>query len=306
MKLAACCCYFNFAGGAARLRNYLRFRQAVEREDIELLTVELVPPDPAADDGWAPEGDLAHLPGVVNVVGDVMWQKERLWQLGGELLVRRGYDAVAFIDADTIFAQPSWPRVIARALERNVVVQAFETIDHVFSDRTLRQKSSLAQRKFRPASGGAFAARAEFIRRPGFYQHCVVGSGDGALTLALLRSIMHPDYFRLRVARARFLASDAMAAHWLRWADSARAAVAGRWGHAPLHVCTLPHGALRDRRYGPRNQLLAGFDPDRDVRVGGGAFWWASDKPDLARGVADYFARRREDAPPDSAATPAA
>ena len=55
---------------------------------------------------------------------------------------------------------------------------------------------------------------------------------------------------------------------------------------------------MRERRYRERYTAFErfAFDPFEDIALDDAGLWrWASDKPEMHRFVADYFAARRED-----------
>jgi hypothetical protein len=86
--------------------------------------------------------------------------------------------------------------------------------------------------------------------------------------------------------------------HALRWARAWHARVAGRVGFAPQRIQSLPHGHRGRRRYRRRHDVLFSHDfcPETDLALDAAGCWrWASDKPELHRAVAEYFAARQED-----------
>jgi hypothetical protein len=102
--LAAVTCHFNPCHYRSRLRNYWSFRRAFAYSDVPLLTVELAFGEepfelPAAR-------DVLHVRG-----GDVLWQKERLLQIGAERLVDQGCEGIALLDADIVFETDDWAAV---------------------------------------------------------------------------------------------------------------------------------------------------------------------------------------------------
>jgi len=284
-QLGVVCCHFNFCVYRCRLANYHQFRQGVERTGCELLTIECVAPGQASE--------LEHLPNVVTLTGDIMWQKERLWQFGGEEMVRRGYERIAFMDADVIFEDERWPQVVFDALDSNVVIQPFAEVEHRFSDRILKQKSALSQNANRPARGIAFACRSEFILEVGFYDRCIVGGGDGALVKAVLMD--DERSFERDLRQSNLFLNAAMRTHYGEWAKKCHAYVRDRWGHASLRLTALSHGRFKDRRYASRHALLRTFDPERDVAIRGGTLSWSILDQNIWMRISNYFRKRDED-----------
>lgn len=118
-SLWAVAAFFNPAGYANPLGNYRRFRQGLREQSVPLLAVELGfgsrPFDLAPDDADL----LVQIRG-----GDVLWQKERLLNLGISRLPEN-CDKVAWLDADILFDRPDWAVETARLLQEYVVVQPF-------------------------------------------------------------------------------------------------------------------------------------------------------------------------------------
>lgn len=284
-QIGAVCCHFNFAGFKTRTENYHQFRQGIESVGVELLTIECVAPGRFAE--------LAHLPNIIVLEGDILWQKERLWQFGAEEMIRRGYDRLVFLDADVIYPDYHWPEIVCRCLDDNLIIHAYEHLEQHFSDRTNHQRSALAQKIDRPARGIAFACRSEFINEVGFYEHFIVGGGDGAIIRPLLAS--NDDQLVRDLRSWKLLPTKEHRKHYQAWALRCRHVVGHRWGFAPLRITALAHGSLKARHYASRHSMLASFDPFVDVRIEGGAFRWASDKPEMHRQVAEYFSARKED-----------
>lgn len=283
-KLGVVCCHFNFCRYQSRLANYHLFRQGIERAGVELLTVECVAP--------VQPSELCQLPNVITLTGDIMWQKERLWQFGGEEMVRRGYERIAFLDADVLFEDDSWPQVVYDALDSYLVIQPFAEVEHRFSDRTLRQKSALGQRANRPARGIAFACQSEFITQVGFYDRCIVGGGDGALIKAILMG--DERSFERELRSSSLFSRKPTREHYGEWALRCHHFVEDHYGFAPLKITALPHGRLRSRRYSSRHSLLESFDPVNDMVVDNGAFRWATQRASLHRRIEIYFSVRKE------------
>jgi len=247
--LAAVCCHFNPFRSAQRVRNYQRFRSRLTRAGVPLLTVELAfgnDPFELPDDG-----DSMRIRG-----GDLMWQKERLLQAGGERLLDAGYNQLVFLDADVIFERDDWPALVGRALERAPVVQCFSRAVRAFADTVRRQDSPV--KAFletgappRGAKGIAWAMTSEAFARAGIYQHCVVGGGDAALCCAALGLAHGDDAWERSLRHQGFImhAGPAMLEHYRAWADAFHRATGGEYGYADQVVLTLSCGSHASRDY---------------------------------------------------------
>ncbi|MBC7604624.1 MAG: hypothetical protein H7255_18445 [Ramlibacter sp.] len=116
--------YFNPAGYRRRKANYRVFR---ERFPLPLLTVE-----------WSPTGQFELQPGDADILiqltgGDVMWQKERLLNIGVERLPSQ-CKHVAWVDCDLVFEREGLCQAILNALEAVPIVQLYDRAAYV--DRT--------------------------------------------------------------------------------------------------------------------------------------------------------------------------
>jgi hypothetical protein len=290
MSLAVVCAYFNPCRYESRKRNYDVFRRSMERSGATLLTVELV-----FDESGSPElggyGDVLAVRG-----GDVMWQKERLLQIGIEQLLADRYDAIAWVDADIVFETDAWRDKVLDALDRFDYVQSFDRlVSHYPEGQLARPGAAKDPRSW--AQGGSWAGTLEFWRRVRLYQHCILGGGDTVMAnLFLSPSDQQTCAFRWPEDNPVLTRINAaMREHIDSWAEQSRGA--WRVGHvADQTAHLLPHGSRRHRYHLDRWQLLTTYDPGADVGVSGsGAFRWTTDKPQLHQAVRDFFAARRED-----------
>ena len=162
-EIGAVCCVFNPFRLESRIRNYLLFREGIERVGIRLLTVELAFGDAPfqIDDG----------PSVLRLQGgDVMWQKERLLQIGGERLLAEGYSGLVFLDADILFHDEEWPLRVTDGLHRYPAVQCFSVAVMSYADMVVRTESGVKvwqEEGYRsgPAKGCAWAMRSDLFAR---------------------------------------------------------------------------------------------------------------------------------------------
>jgi hypothetical protein len=302
--LWAVTCFFNPAGYRRKLENYRVFR---ERLGVPLVAVEHAV-DGRFELGPGDADVLVQVPG-----GDVMWQKERLLNVGLRALPP-ACDAVAWIDCDVVFDDPDWGQRARAALERVGLVHLFHERHNLPADTPLEGLASWsapptsvsavhrlelgtasvddlicndAQLLLGSTVGLAWAARRATLDAHGLYDASVIGGGDRMIVCAALG--------RFELAQRCQRLSDRHFAHYLGWARPFHAAVEGV-GAIPGRAFHLWHGDLRDRQYETRFDLLAGFDPLADVaRDPGGSWRWSSAKPELHRAVRRYFAQRCED-----------
>jgi hypothetical protein len=305
--------YYNPAGYRSRRENYQHFRRRLQ---APLLTVELAPPgrfELSAEDATR----------LVQVEGtDVMWQKERLINLGLDHLPPECTE-LAWVDCDVIFASESWVEDTLRALRNHCLVQCFTRMCHLpeearvsapLGEQTCFTRPSLAARlrqgddvfargggasfpsgfqqgdQWGHAAGVAWSMRRDLLAKVGLYDAMIVGGGDGALVQAALGE---PDR-----ATPVFRYSSAHAEHYARWAAEFGAIAKDGIGVVDGDIYHLWHGNLRDRRYHLRHGILRkyDFDPHVDIALAESGCWrWSSEKPALHRAVAEFFVKRRED-----------
>lgn len=118
--------YFNPIGWRSRLETYRLFRAHL---GVPLLTVE-----------WSAEGRFALGPADADVLvqvsgGDLMWQKERLLNLGIEHLPET-VPYVAWVDCDVLFCDPDWAARAREALAHTGALQLFSEISYLDPART--------------------------------------------------------------------------------------------------------------------------------------------------------------------------
>ena len=299
--------YFNPAGYRNRRKNYRAFREHLA---VPLVTVE-----------WARDGRFALVPEDAEVLvqvtgGDVLWQKERLLNVALRHLPDE-CDSVAWLDCDVIFDNEAWPVLASEALHHDAVVHLFEERHDLPRDADPGQLADWNQppsatsyvynlasgnatpddlannesvRKLKKTDGLAWAARRDLLTQHGFYDACILGSGDRAMICAML------GWFDSLVQVASM--NSARMAHYRGWAEPFFDSVRGRMSYVPGRVFHLWHGDLRNRRYGERYRVpeFLDFDPGADIAIDKSGCWrWSSDKPALHEYVLNYFAQRRED-----------
>lgn len=214
-----------------------------------------------------------------------------------------------------MFERDDWADATARLLETYRLVQPFETVVELRGgaesprDAVARATclSAVLRSGVAPAdllrsdmrvkhgchSGLAWAVRRELLEPDGFYDACILGSGNRAMACAALG--------RFEEAQAYLAMSPSWTRHYLAWARPHFERIQGSIGHVPGTVHHLWHGSLFDRRYAERHIQLQrhGYDPTTDIAIGASGGWrWSSNKPDLHGFVVGYFRSRREDGSP--------
>jgi len=323
--LAVVCCLFNPCGYASRVKNYQRFRDGIAASGVPLLTVELAF---GSDPFCLPDG-------ASNTIrlrtADVMWQKERLLNVGISELRRRGYRKIVWLDADVIFEDVlHWPWHVAAKLEDVSLCQAFgqvlveqdhghSTLPGISAVRYLELTGQLSNQNRRGPtrglpfglplghSGYGWAARTEVFERVELFDQAVIGGADKLMYAAScgrernwegrLRHLFRSTVPNCERCGHRNSAPDYKEA-FDRWAEEWHAAVGGRVGWVDLTLRSFYHGDRRNRLYEARRDILLRhrFDPRLDLALDEAGCWqWASDKPGLRLEVQNYLFERMED-----------
>lgn len=315
MEFLAITSYFNPFGGRLRRRNYDAFRRHL---GVPLLTVE-----------WSPDGRFELGEGDADFLvrasgGDVLWQKERLLNIGLSEARALRPGIVALLDCDIVFTDPGWHGKVAAALASRSFVQCYEQVDYLadldpipdriavlasspveHTGRSIASRLCCGEGLFKggrnepgiwpagqvPLSGNpgmAVAMRGEELLAHGLYEGNVVGGGDLVAVAAFADRL--GELFENREY------SPAHQEHIRSWAAGVRAADPGI-GFAPNRLLHLWHGSLADRRYSQRMAILNafGYDPVRDVVPAPGEPLRLRGHADaLKRSIAEYMAARRD------------
>jgi hypothetical protein len=300
--------YFNPMKSHRRLANYRTFRS---RLDAPLLTVEL-----------SFEGNFELTPADADHLiqlsgGDVMWQKERLLNIALGA-VPNDVENVAWIDCDVVFESKNWAQAATEALKSNNITQLFSEVrylNRVNTDKLefngipelvrssagsqlskgdfknvclVRPASPDAPKVIWPANGFAFAAKKSVICDGKLYDHGVLDGNDILLLCAI--------YGEFELAMDRLKHNKRQRQHYLDWARRAQQSFGGTVGYIPGTIYHLWHGDLSNRNYMGRHELMAEFDPYRDIKLAPNGPWlWRDPYSELAKNVKDYFRSRKED-----------
>jgi len=116
---------FNPFGFKSRRENFRRFREISRMQGLWLLAVEL---------SYGEQGELVESVDaevVVQIQGkeeNVLWQKERLLNVGLDHLPREGCSKVVWLDSEVIFTNDNWVQETSEALQLHRVIQPFEDV----------------------------------------------------------------------------------------------------------------------------------------------------------------------------------
>ena len=300
--------YFNPVGYASRLSNYRIFRTN--------LTVPLVVVELSLTGLFELRRDDAEI--VVQIAGgEVLWQKERLLNVALSHLPK-DCDHVAWLDCDVVFATQDWAHLATKALAEVPLIHLFRercnldraaqvffppdrcSCDSISESVAYKMAIGTAQEDdFRQSDaplarnstvGLAWAARHDLLRITGFYDACILGSGDRSMLCAAMGCFDHG----IKAAGMHGRQIE----HYLAWARAFYRAVAGRVGFIEGRIFHLWHGTLENRRYGQRLEGLSRyeFNPFTDIVLDPSGCWrWNNGKKEMHDYVKSYFKSRHED-----------
>jgi hypothetical protein len=288
-NVALITCHFNPLGWSRPRENYWRFRDGLGRLADRLTTWEL------SFDGRFEIPEANHLHGSDR---NVLWQKEAMlnamvWRLTDDV------DAVAWLDADLMWADSSWLDRGVEALNGGLLaVQLFGTLTSLNASggvERVTQSYSKAAGNGSFNCGGAWMARVETLRAMGgLYPFALSGAGDSLAIEGWLGTIDTP----LRKWSVPEGAAAAYRKSIRDWQRNAFDVVQGAIGCVDIEATHLFHGKRSQRRYPAFAAALAthAYDPNVDVRLTpAGILEWSSDKPALHAAVRDHLLARNED-----------
>ena len=296
--------FFNPVGFRQKLPNYRMFRQ---RLTVPLLTVEFS--QTGVFELGTDDADI-----LVQVRdGDVMWQQERLLNLGVTRLPSN-CEYVAWLDCDIVFERRDWASAAMDELHRTGLCQLFRTIHHLrpgTQPEAIGRNSAYASHEsvgyasatglkisVAPSTkqvpnpyrrGHAWCARRELIAAHGLYDWNVIGGGDNMILFA---ATGQAEEFA-----ARGDLTPAHACHYRDWASRFRRDARGI-GYIDGDLFHLWHGALEKRRYFARGEILssADYNPATDIALSPEGCWrWNTHKLEMHRRVREYFEQLDED-----------
>ncbi len=298
--------YFNPAGYESKKRNYADFAEMMASSGLHLVTIECAFGDE--------EFELPDSSDMIRVrADDVMWQKERLFNIVVAQLPERCRKVVC-IDFDIYFEEADWAVETSRMLDDFAMVQPFSEgillpqgatsyegegrILQGFAATYASEPNSVSEGTYltHGHAGWAWGIRRELLDRHGLYDACIVGGGDHWLAHGACGNWASAcvDWSLGRDTPHHH--------HFVRWAEEFYRDAQGRIGYVPGTVLHRWHGRWRDRDYTNRHAMLKefAFDPEADLRLSESGCWeWASDKPGMHAWAAGYFARRREEGCPE-------
>jgi hypothetical protein len=306
MKVWAVCCYFNFTSSQFRLQNYKIFRENLKKHDVKLLTLEF-------DINGIYELKEEDADVLIQLTdGDLMWQKERLLNIGIDHLPT-DTDIVMILDTDVIFGNEDVIDRLKKSMEKYKVVQCFSktmqlnpylfklknfdiskiditkkyNFHEIYDNNSLVKNTINPEKSYASSTGLAWAYRYETIKKIKMFEGKIVGSGDEATSWALLR-----------LFKKSFLIGTGNS--WLEYADMIRNYVdlsEIRYLEDTV-IFSLYHGEKEDRGYLNRYDIFNQYDFDSSkdlIAEEGKPFKFKENVPlSLREYIKQYFINRKE------------
>lgn len=300
-KFWAITTFFNPAKFKSLLYNYSLFAEQLQRQNVNLLTIECAFND---DEFEIPLG-----PNVHRLSGNsVMWQKERLINYGISKLPA-DCEYFGWLDCDVLFSEDNWAEAAVEKLNKVDIVQLYKRIYYLprGHDKFVGEKLAMVQgivwqqkvhknwldrrrRKELPfsAPGFAWAAKRSVFDDISIYDRNIIGSGDTFLVDCYFNSWDIHGYASKFTSAMK---SDMM--QWREAFDKKKAQI----DYLPIDIYHLWHGSLKNRHYMDRHDIVLkyGYDPYTDIKLVNDVYEWASDKTGMHESINQYFYNRKED-----------
>src|SRR5579859_3806979 len=293
--------FFNPVGYKSRVLNHHIFTENLQRQNVNLLTIEL---SFGNDDFYLMPGEnIIHMHS-----NSVLWQKERMLNYAISKLPKE-CKYIAWVDGDVIFGNNQWPDMLIDKLQTNDVVQLFEKAKNLppnelqYGGKDISTERSIVwQSKNFPnwlekrrtwklpyaTIGFAWAAKRSIFDNIGMYDRHVLGSNDNLVVDCCLNSFDLHHYWNninpeLKEDMQKWTKLFGIGVHKI--------------DYLPITIYHLWHGAKKYRGYINRESIVKkyNFNPLVDIRIENNVYEWNSEKLGLHEECRNYFYSRRED-----------
>ncbi len=301
--------FFNPVRYDNKIQNYRKFRESSKRQGLNLLCVELAFGDNPFELSKEDADILIQIRG-----GDILWQKERLLNIGLEHLPK-DCDKVAWLDCDIIFENDNWVSQTSLLLEKYIAVQPFSfcvrlpwngVVDKVqslpfgneekqrfysaaYANINLPLKNEIPEYLKHGHPGFVWAVRKKIIDKVKFYDRNALGFADVITAHALCNIEVNSDWANC---------SEALEKDLKEWFYLLKKEAKGSVFFVEGNIFHLWHGEHKDRLHGQIYELIKeyNFDPKKDIKINENkVLTWSSDKTELHKKIKDYFLRRKEE-----------
>ena len=242
--------FFNVAKSKRLLMNYLYTTNKLKLSNIPYYTLEVVYNKP-------------EIPEAIHIeCKSIMFQKERLCYVL-EKHIPKKYTKILFLDCDIIFDNPKWYDDISNKLNTYNVVHPFTTA--IWLDITYKyiidKKFTIIQKKdiksdrstlFNHHSGFGWAFQREWFNKVGFYEYCILGSGDLRSGLFWLNHQLNDD-----IKSQVYNLTDDL------FSKMEKPIIT----YIPGNIYHLYHGSEKNRQYISRHKILENINNIVDILI---------------------------------------
>lgn len=285
--IAAITCFFNPAGFKSLRQNFDKFREGVERTSAPLYVAELTR---IGGQPTIQHPNLLHLES-----DDTIWQKESLLNRVVQQIPKR-YTKIAFLDCDLLWPNANFLDIASAKLNKVPAVQLFSEITYLDANGGVDKHydGMIKALKYSSGStstpGGAWAVHRElFTHFGGLYSKLITGGGDSVAAELGFLGRSNPKWLQAY--------NPAVQASITDWAAPVNRYCRGQVDFVDQPISHLYHGAVANRGYWSRREVIRNFDPERDVQLtdAGLLTWSANVDPTIKTGMHQYFVSRQED-----------
>lgn len=305
MKICAITTYYNFTKSNRRYQNYLTFTKNLP---FFLITVELA----TNDSDFQLDSNHADIYVRANSK-DLLWHKESLLNIALKHIPKE-CDYVVWVDCDIIFKNSSLESEIYSKMEKYNLVQLFSKMYDMTSSESqipnepeivtgcgisyLNDKNDFFENYLRPKDplkmrktlfGLAWASHKSIIKKYGFYDFCITGSGDRALYCAASG--------QYEVTKTSLFMNEPRFNHYMCWAENFNNLIDGKISYVDGLIVHLFHGEISDRQYRERHLQFSKFEfnPTNDLkRLEEGTFEWSNKSNVYNDFFLNYLLNRKE------------
>lgn len=299
--------YYNPCGYDTRLKNFKTFKANL---NLPLLTIEL-----SFNGKFQLKKEDSNF--LIRIQGDtILWQKERLLNIALKH-IPKDFKYVAWLDCDVILKDPQWIKNSIQLLQNYKLIQPFSELidlprDFILNEEKLKQlnptghsisflkaSESASNEEFRPpttsrlrktAFGLAWVSSVNLLKKHGFYDAMIIGSGDRAMACAAY------GHFKDVVFTTK-LNSD-RERHYMKWAKPFFNEINGNVGYLNSRLYHLWHGEIKDRNYIERHEAFSKFEfnPSQDLVTDNNGCWVLNGvNKEMESFFVNYFKSRKED-----------
>lgn len=279
--MAVCFVYFNASNSKRILMNFLYVQNMMQLAQIPTFTIEVYSTTPSIYKSFRIKSD------------SVLFHKERLCYLL-EKKVPAKYTKLIFLDIDILFGDPEWYDNVSKALDMYDIVHPYETanwLDLTYT-KNLRQAETVVKawdngRRIGSNChvGFAWAFKREWYNAHGFFQYCVIGSGDSLSSMAWLKQ------------SAFFVESDVNSKYEVPAYSEFLKSIfpSPKISYVKGNIYHLYHGSLANRSYFDRHSIFKDVHDIRSILEIEDTGLFKITDPVIAQKVKEYFKNRNDD-----------